>query len=235
MALVEFYNLTGLSRESMYVIPGVTAAGLLFILSFLVASRTAGFQWLSLSVLVPVLLFIAALYSKKPDLIKGLAVTFLGIGYIVIPLSVMNYLVFPACSINGYTHRVVLGILAFVWINDTGAYLAGTLLGHHKLFPRISPKKSWEGLIGGAFLTLIPAFWMHDVMGILTKTDWIVLACIASCFGVYGDLSESWIKRIADKKDSGSIMPGHGGVLDRIDSILFVMPVSFIYLVIAGK
>ena len=117
-----------------------------------------------------------------------------------------------------------------MWINDTGAYLTGTLLGRHRLFPSISPKKSWEGFAGGTLLTLLPAFWMSNVMGILSRTDWICMAVIVSVFGVFGDLTESLIKRNAGVKDSGAIMPGHGGILDRFDSVLFVVPVSFFYL-----
>ena len=124
-----------------------------------------------------------------------------------------------------------MGILTLVWINDTAAYVTGSTRGKHKLFPRISPKKSWEGLLGGTLFTFIAALWMNRLMGTLSVSHWLFLAAIVSVFGVYGDLVESFIKRNADKKDSGSLIPGHGGVLDRIDSILFVMPASVIYLV----
>jgi phosphatidate cytidylyltransferase len=142
----------------------------------------------------------------------------------------MNYLVFPAANGFGYTHRIVLGILTLVWINDTGAFLIGIMFGRNKLFPRVSPKKSWEGAIGGAFISLVAAIWMHSLMGILNRSDWIILAIVVSVFGVFGDLAESLFKRSADMKDSGLLIPGHGGLLDRIDSILFVMPLALCYL-----
>jgi phosphatidate cytidylyltransferase len=233
-ALLEFYEMTGVSGAIPWKMLGIVGAGAIYILSFLVASQLAGYQILALAGIIPVLLLITGLYLPKTDLIKDLGIAFWGLVYIIVPLSLMNYLFFPACNSNVYTHRIVLGILTLVWINDTGAYVSGTLLGRHKLFPRVSPKKSWEGLIGGTLLTLAASPWMNSLMGILTLNDWIYLALIVSIFSVYGDLTESLIKRNADRKDSGSLMPGHGGALDRIDSILFVMPFSFIYLIING-
>jgi len=105
-------------------------------------------------------------------------------------------------------------------------------LGRHKLFPRISPKKSWEGLVGGTLLTLLAAIWMDRVMAILEISDWVILALVVSVFGIFGDLTESLIKRNASAKDSGILIPGHGGILDRFDSLLFVLPAAFIYLIL---
>jgi phosphatidate cytidylyltransferase len=234
LALLEFYELNGIPGTTTVPILGIAAAAVIFILSFLVTAQMGESRLLTVVLSLPVLLFIAALYSSVSDPVKSLGIVFLGIVYVVIPLAAMNYLVFPAVNDHMYTHRIVLGILSLVWINDTGAYVAGTLLGRHRLFPRISPKKSWEGLAGGTILTMATAWWMTDIMGILSQTDWIILGAVASVFGVYGDLAESLIKRKADRKDSGALIPGHGGVLDRIDSILFVMPVSFLYLMIKG-
>ena len=144
----------------------------------------------------------------------------------------MNLLAFPGWNGHAYTHRIVLGILILVWINDTGAYLVGMTIGRHRLLERVSPKKSWEGAIGGAMLTLLCAWWLKPLMGILSRTDWVVIALIVSVFGIFGDLTESLFKRSAGLKDSGTIIPGHGGILDRIDSVLFVMPLSLVYLML---
>jgi phosphatidate cytidylyltransferase len=146
----------------------------------------------------------------------------------------MNFLAFPEVNGFGYTHRIILGILTLVWINDTCAYLTGISIGRHRLFARISPRKSWEGALGGAVLTFMVAWWLHRIMGMLDRPDWLVIALIVSVFGVYGDLTESLFKRSADMKDSGAIIPGHGGVLDRIDSVLFVMPLSLVYLTLCN-
>jgi phosphatidate cytidylyltransferase len=234
LALAEYYKLTDIPRYSLATVSGIVTAGLIIVLSFLVACREIHLYYLTIVGLGPLLTFIIALYSPKTDFIKDFSRVFLGIVYIILPIAIMNYLVFPAINEHEYTHRIVLGIFILVWINDTGAYVTGSIAGSHKLFPRISPKKSWEGLIGGTMLTLLPAFWMNRVMGILSIPDWIILAIVVSVFGVYGDLTESLIKRNANKKDSGTLIPGHGGVLDRLDSILFVIPVSVIYLIFRG-
>jgi phosphatidate cytidylyltransferase len=153
--------------------------------------------------------------------------------YVAVPVSTTNYLAFPPSNQFEYTHRVLLGILILVWINDTGAYIIGITMGRHRLMERISPKKSWEGAAGGAVLTLLAAWWMPRLMGMEDRSDWIVISLIVSVFGVLGDLTESLFKRNAGLKDSGSIIPGHGGILDRIDSILFVMPLSLVYLLLS--
>jgi phosphatidate cytidylyltransferase len=234
LALVEYYSMNGLAGFSLNTIHGLIAGTVIYILAFLNASQAIELQYLTLIVLIPMLLFILTLYFQRPGFRNDLPLILLGICYIFIPLALMLYLAFPAGNGYAYTHRIVLGILILVWINDTGAYITGITLGRHKLFPRVSPKKSWEGFIGGTLLTFVPAFWMDRFIGILSLTDWIVLAAIVSVFGVYGDLAESLMKRNAKIKDSGNLIPGHGGVLDRMDSILFVMPVSFVYLLIAG-
>lgn len=234
MALLEFYKLTDISDDMIWKILGISGASAIIVLSFLANAQMTGYRILSIAGIIPVLFFIIGLYYPKEDLIRNLGVLLLGLVYVLIPLALMIYMIFPASHGYVYTHRIVLGILSLVWINDTGAYISGTLLGRHKLFPRISPQKTWEGLIGGTILTIAASCWMDMIMGILTLTDWVYLAVIVSISGVYGDLTESLFKRNAGRKDSGSIMPGHGGVLDRLDSILFVAPASFLYLIING-
>lgn len=131
-----------------------------------------------------------------------------------------------------YTPGILLGLLILVWLNDTGAYVFGMLFGKHRLFERISPKKSWEGAIGGTMVTIVLGVWMNFFVPSLSRIDWIVLSIMVSVFGVYGDLFESLLKRIAGVKDSGTLMPGHGGILDRMDSILFIIPASVAYLML---
>jgi phosphatidate cytidylyltransferase len=234
VALYEFYVLTFAAGSTPYLLPSLIAGAIVFILSFLTSSALAGMS--SLTLLLPLILFmfLIALYSGQQDAIRSSAISLLGILYIAIPLSTMNYLAFPQSNGYAYTHRIVLGILTLVWINDTGAYLVGITIGRHRLLERVSPKKSWEGAIGGALLTILCGWWLNPVMGILDRKDWLVFAVIVSVFGVLGDLTESLFKRNAGMKDSGSIIPGHGGILDRIDSLLFVMPLSLVYLVMSN-
>jgi phosphatidate cytidylyltransferase len=125
-----------------------------------------------------------------------------------------------------------LSVFVFLWVNDTGAYCVGSLLGRHKLFPRISPGKSWEGSIGGAVFVLAAAwavsYFLDDMM--LNLYEWLGLGLVVVVFGTWGDLVESLFKRTLGVKDSGSILPGHGGMLDRFDSSLLAIPAAVIYL-----
>lgn len=234
LALYEFYGIALASGAAPFVVPSMTAGGLIYGLSYLVAASVLPTRMLILIVPLFLFLFVIALYSLRPDVIRNAAVSLLGVVYVVFPFAAMNFLAFPEADGQGYTHRIILGILILVWLNDTGAYLVGITFGRHRLFERISPKKSWEGAIGAAVITLGVSWWMVDLTGILSREQWIILALIASVFGVFGDLTESLFKRSVNIKDSGTLIPGHGGVLDRVDSILFVMPLALCYLVITG-
>jgi len=136
-----------------------------------------------------------------------------------------------------YTYLMPLSVFVFLWINDAGAYICGSLLGRHKLFPRVSPGKSWEGSIGGGLLVVVAAvlIWyfteQYDVNDLrLTAYEWAGLGIVVVVFGTWGDLIESLFKRTLGIKDSGNILPGHGGMLDRFDSTLMAVPASVVYL-----
>lgn len=194
----------------------------------------------SLVVFAPYLVFllycyIKELYSHHDNPIVNLGVTMLSQIYIVLPLSLINLLAFGdfACfSGEAPFYAIPLAIYIFIWASDTGAYLCGSLLGRHRLFPRISPKKSWEGSIGGALLTVGAAVAVAHFYGFMNVWQWIGMALVVVVFGTYGDLTESMIKRHLSIKDSGNILPGHGGLLDRLDSMLFAIPAVIMYLYI---
>lgn len=183
-------------------------------------------------------LLISELYLKNENPINSWAYTMLGQMYIAMPFSMINVLAFQQGEMGQVTFDSLLplSIFIFLWTNDTGAYLCGSLFGKHKLFPRISPKKSWEGSIGGGLLVLIVA----GVIGYFTNTDtdphmlsipaWIGLGLVVVVFGTWGDLVESLFKRTLGIKDSGNILPGHGGMLDRFDSSLMAIPAAVVYL-----
>ena len=183
-------------------------------------------------------LMVAELYLKAKDPINNWAYTMLSQLYIALPLSLLNVLAFRS---NGYdiqyTYLMPLSVFVFLWINDAGAYCVGSLLGRHKLFPRISPGKSWEGSIGGAVLVVAAAvlIWyytdFYDVNDLgLTAYEWAGLGLVVVIFGTWGDLIESLFKRTLGIKDSGNVLPGHGGMLDRFDSTLMAVPASVVYL-----
>ena len=179
-------------------------------------------------------LLIAELYLKQPDPIQDWAYTMLSQMYIALPFSLLNVLAFTTNS-NGlvaFNTLLPLSVFVFLWINDTGAYCVGSLLGRHKLFPRVSPGKSWEGSIGGAVFVLAAAWavgeYVDDTM--LNSYEWMGLGLVVVIFGTWGDLVESLFKRTLGVKDSGNILPGHGGMLDRFDSSLLAIPAAVVYL-----
>jgi len=179
-------------------------------------------------------LLIAELYLKQDDPVQDWAYTMLSQMYIALPFSLLNVLAFTTDSSNVVVFNTLLplSVFVFLWMNDTGAYCVGSLIGRHKLFPRISPGKSWEGSIGGAVVVLAVAaaisIYIDNVM--LTLPQWLGLGLVVVVFGTWGDLVESLFKRTLGIKDSGSILPGHGGMLDRFDSSLLAIPAAVVYL-----
>ena len=185
-----------------------------------------------------VYLFISELYAKTENAVNDWAYTMLGQMYIAVPFSTINVLAFNATADGSvvYNYLIPLCVFIFLWANDTGAYCSGSLFGRHKLFPRISPGKSWEGSIGGAIIVLVVAFFIGryetglDSESGLTILQWMGLGLVVVVFGTWGDLVESLFKRTLGIKDSGSILPGHGGMLDRFDSSLMAIPAAVVYL-----
>ena len=147
--------------------------------------------------------------------------------YIIIPLSCLVF-------IHWLNPLYTLALFAFVWVNDTFAYLVGSAIGKRKLFERISPKKTWEGFFGGLIFAVFAGFLFSHFTADNNLIKWLGLAVVVVIFGTMGDLFESYIKRNLNVKDSGTILPGHGGLLDRLDSILFAAPAALIYLLLAG-
>ena len=178
-------------------------------------------------------LLVAELYAKQTDPINNWAYTMLSQMYIALPFSLLNVLAFNATTggLVVFNTLLPLSVFVFLWVNDTGAYCVGSLLGRHKLFPRISPGKSWEGSIGGAVFVLAAAYGASYVdEGMLNEWQWLGLGLVVVVFGTWGDLVESLFKRTLGVKDSGSILPGHGGMLDRFDSSLLAIPAAVVYL-----
>lgn len=217
-----------------------TVAGVYFFLA--VAGVNSGAIQTN-AVFVPYLLtiiylFISGLYTKSSDSVNDWAYTMLSQMYIALPLSTINVIAFrqAADGLNYYYYLLPLSIFIFLWTNDTGAYCTGSLFGKHKLFPRISPAKSWEGSIGGGILVLIVASVMYFIesqgenLSGLNLIEWLGLGLVVVVFGTLGDLVESLLKRTLGIKDSGNILPGHGGILDRFDSSLMAIPASVVYL-----
>lgn len=186
-------------------------------------------------------LFISELYTESKNAINNWAYTMLSQMYVALPLATINILAFR--DIGGqvvFSYLTPLSIFIFLWANDTGAYCFGSLFGKHKLFPRISPGKTWEGSVGGGILVLVVAAIIgylessnaDQMVGGSTMSipEWMGMGLVVVFFGTWGDLVESLFKRTLGIKDSGNILPGHGGMLDRFDSSLIAMPAAVVYL-----
>ncbi len=213
-----------------------TAAGVYLFLAF--AGYCTGYT--PATVFIPYLvtviyLIISELYTKAPNPINNWAYTMLSQMYIALPYSMINVLAFQSNAEGevSFNYLLPLSLFIFLWVNDTGAYCCGSLFGRHKLFPRVSPGKSWEGSIGGAIFVVIAAavigYLVGGMQGGYTIPVWIGLGLTVVVFGTLGDLVESLFKRTLGIKDSGSILPGHGGMLDRFDSSLMAIPAAVIY------
>lgn len=218
----EFYKLAGLDGMAPLKYWGVITGLALFSIAFLVEKRVISAEYFLAVFPVMSVAFFIKLYKKdekKP--FTGIAFTFLGVIYVAIPFSLLHFLVYFQ---NNYRYEILLGLLALIWASDTGAYFAGTRFGKRKLFYRISPKKSWEGFIGGSALTVAVAVILAIFLPLLLWWQWGAIAVIIIVAGTYGDLVESLLKRSLSVKDSGRSIPGHGGFLDRFDSLLLSVP-----------
>jgi phosphatidate cytidylyltransferase len=190
-------------------------------------------------VLTILYLLVSELYTGNKNAVADWAYTLFGQMYIAMPFALINILGFelaPDGSGIHYDMLLPLSIFVFLWLNDTGAYCSGSLFGKHKLFPRISPAKSWEGSIGGGILVMAVAagvgYWANSGTEphTLSIIQWVGLGLVVVFFGTWGDLVESLFKRTLGIKDSGTILPGHGGMLDRFDSSLLAIPAAVVYL-----
>jgi phosphatidate cytidylyltransferase len=230
LALREYLVLTGsagdiLSNSSVFIIASV--------LYLTLALNAAGLVKASIILInLPALfiLFIAELWKKQSEPFRNIGNNLTAIVYISLPLGLSLYFFDPAIS-SGIGHfGLMIGYLLILWLNDTAAYLVGSAIGKHRLFERISPKKCWEGSIGGGVFALLTAYLMSLLFEQYETWQWITMAIIIVISGTLGDLVESLLKRSLQVKDSGTLLPGHGGMLDRFDAVFISVPFVFVFL-----
>jgi phosphatidate cytidylyltransferase len=233
MALIEFYKIVRIAGIEPQVWSGLAVSVIFFLSIF---GYVIGFlpPYLVFSV-IPMLfiIFIVELYRKKPFPIANIACTLTGFLYIAFPMGLSNLLAFPLNSGRHVFYPWILfGVTITLWLYDSGAYLVGSALGKHRLFERISPKKSWEGVIGGGITAMLAGVLNAWLFQSIELVIWLVISFLVIVSGTYGDLVESMMKRSLGIKDTGNLLPGHGGFLDRLDSFVFTVPmvVALLYL-----
>jgi phosphatidate cytidylyltransferase len=223
LALIEFYNLLSKVDIKPNKVFGILSGMIIYTFVFFIETGILDLKFYFL--LFPFLfsLFLIELFQQNEKPFVNIAFTFLGNIYIAFPFALLHVTAFAYGAT--YHFELILGILFLVWANDIGGFFSGMLLGRNKLFLRVSPKKTWEGSVGGALLTIFTSltlsiFWNQN----LNAIQWLIMAFIIVVIGSCGDLVESLLKRSLAIKDSGDVIPGHGGFLDRFDSLLLSAP-----------
>lgn len=227
LSVWELYGLlygknTNLIKRCTHVLGGVYLFAAVFMHRYGIASGDIFLPYL----LFLLTLFIMELYYKADSPVINWAYLLFIQTYAAGSFALLNLITITDLTYSGIP---LIAIFFFVWINDTGAYLVGSTIGKRRLFERISPKKSWEGFIGGILLVLIAAYLLAHYFIEIAWYNWLGLAVTIVVFGTWGDLTESLLKRTLHVKDSGSLLPGHGGMLDRFDSIIMAAPAAYIY------
>jgi phosphatidate cytidylyltransferase len=241
-AQYEYYNMIRSTGIKPQIAAGIIAGSAVYAISVLVSSGMLKPRWYLILIPLSAAIMIAELYRKTEKPFDSLAHTFFPVTYSAVPFSMFPFSAFSHTGLEPllktgnmiFSPGIVVGFFILLWINDSGAYLAGVSFGKHHLMERISPKKSWEGFAGGFILTIVAAWFLSGWMGVVDKKGWIVISVIISVMGTYGDLVESMLKRSTGVKDSGNIMPGHGGFLDRFDSTIISFPMVFLYITLFG-
>lgn len=233
----EFYDVVEQAGHKPSKWLGTISGILFFLISFLlsigIVPKPFGLTFIG----IIVFMFIFEIFSSRENTLENSGLSVLGFIYIAGPFSLLSFIVHTSAigQTNTFNPWILAGVFLILWVNDSFAYLIGSAFGKHKMCKNISPKKSWEGLIGGAVFATIMGIINAVLFQTIGMTSWIVIALLTVAFGTLGDLFQSKIKREIGVKDSGKILPGHGGFLDRLDSLLFAIPAIFIWLIFSGN
>jgi phosphatidate cytidylyltransferase len=234
LSLNEFYNLVQKRAAAAQKELGLILGATMYITSYILATELFSYKILLINLPLLFLVFLHELFMNNERPFKNIAYTFTGIIYIAIPFSILPYIyTFPEIHLTGEASPAfVIGAFMILWANDVMAYVVGSQFGRTKLFERVSPKKTWEGALGGAVFGWAMAYVCSLLFHQFLLMEWLGLATVVVIFGTIGDLVESMFKRGIKVKDSGKILPGHGGMLDRFDGILIASPFILTYLIL---
>lgn len=239
-SVYEYYRLIAKTGTQPQSIAGIITALTAYVISGLVAAGIVNFEYYLIIVVEVLYIIIIELYRNQDRPFDALAHTVFGIIFISVPFSLFPFLAYgfdgPGTLINGnitgFTPGLITGFMVLSWGFDIGAYLFGSYFGKHKLLERISPEKSWEGFIFGFIITVLLAWPVSLWFKFPGTGDWIIIGILIAVTGTLGDLVESMLKRSVGVKDSGSLLPGHGGLLDRFDSLILSLPFVYLYILL---
>ena len=235
LGLKEFYTLAETEEVKPLKLPGIIVGAITFIAATLYVHELITIKYLLILLPMVFFLFCIELLNKESNPLENISATIMGIVYLCIPMTLLSSFTYPPllvneATINEYNPHILLGFFYLLWVNDSGAYVVGSLIGKHKLNERVSPKKTWEGTIGGGLFCIGTAYLISLYYNELNLIQWSIMAIIISSMGTLGDLVQSMFKRSTNIKDSGTLLPGHGGILDRFDGVLISSPFVFTYL-----
>lgn len=238
----EYYLMIRNTGARPQLVPGMITGIAAYTLSTLIASGMLPGNYFLILIPMMLVIMVTELYRKQEKPFDSLAHTLFSVIYTAIPFSMVPFSAFSHTglesllphSVSMFSPGIITGFFLLLWANDTGAYLAGISFGRHKLFERISPKKTWEGFFGGVISSVAAAWFLSGWLGVVDRERWLGIAVIVSIGGTYGDLVESMLKRSIGVKDSGTIMPGHGGFLDRFDSAIISFPLVYLFISLFG-
>ena len=230
IGIIEFFRLFNSSNVQPQVILAILAGLAILIGCYLYIEEYITGNLLLAFLMLPFLLFFTELFRGKESFLLNITVSVSGIIYLSIPLSLILFLGYRQEFSTSYDPVLILGFFILIWLYDTGAYVVGSLAGRNLILEKISPGKTWEGFIGGWILAAGTAWLLSLFFPVLSLVQWIIMASVIVITGTLGDMAESGMKRMAGVKDSGNLLPGHGGVLDRIDSVLLSAPFVYVYL-----
>ncbi len=224
--LFEFYLITNKIKVNPKKYFALLFSAALFVFVFLFKNKVLSYHYIYVFGILLVISLIIE-FVKKDNILKNITYEFMGIFYISVPFSLSNFLVFKD---GNFDFKILLAVFFIIWAYDISAFFIGTFLGKIRIFPKISPNKTLEGTLGGLAFGLLAGFLVYEFLNIFSLADWLILALLIVVGAIAGDLTESKLKRSANVKDSGNLMPGHGGLLDRFDSFLFAIVAVSLYL-----
>jgi phosphatidate cytidylyltransferase len=238
----EYFRILKRDGARPQTVMGLVTGATVYTVASFVAAGYISADWFLVAVPLIVLIFTAELYRKLEKPFDSLAHTFFPVIYTVLPFSLFPFSAFNHSGLVplagdaniSFSPGIIVGFFILLMVNDSAAYLVGITLGRHRLMERISPRKSWEGFIGGIVFSLILAWILSPWLGVTDRKGWLVISVIISVAGTISDLVESMFKRSYGIKDSGTIMPGHGGFLDRFDGAILSFPLVYLYLSLFG-